>query len=106
MSCICCAIHIPASTEVLTSLHAVSIVEVELQTQSKAYRPHVLLLYSVHIEERNKTAKRAHRLEDAALQEGDGMGVVLLLGLAVQLVRAGVAHLGQRQCLHKRLAHV
>jgi hypothetical protein len=85
-------------------VHAVSIVEVELQTQSKAYR--LLLLYSVHIEERNKTAKRAHRLEDAALQEGDGVGVVLLLGLAVQLVRAGVAHLGQRQCLHKRLAHV
>jgi hypothetical protein len=53
-----------------------------------------------------QVVKRAHRLEDAALQEGNGVGVVLLLSLAVQLVRAAVAHLGQRQGLHKRLTHV
>ena len=48
----------------------------------------------------------AHRLKDLLLDKEDGVGVVLLLGLAVQLVRAVVAHLGDCQRLQERLEHI
>ncbi len=47
-----------------------------------------------------------HCLEDGAFQELDGVGVILLLGLAIQLVYAVVAHLGQCQELGECLQHI